>query len=232
MKRVVDVDNQAFYAELRQAMEPVAKKYGYDMRSTFNVKAEIEQMDMSVQFTTCNTARLEFELHASSYGLQASDFGKVFTSNGKPFRITGVETTRRRFPIMAESNGKSMCFTSESVCNALLATRVIETTCKFCSCSLRIAAKTGPQEWEDENGRKIHWEPVNLYSCDTCYHKRIGDIPILERVKCCRCNKSLMKSSKLVDRTTGIRKCHDTGVDFQKVQKEGYVCMPCLVQPM
>lgn len=62
-------------------------------------------------------ARSKIDVYGRGYGLQGSDYGLVFTSNGKRFKFTGVSPSRPKFPIDGEclSTGKSFKFTRAAV---------------------------------------------------------------------------------------------------------------------
>ena len=64
---------------------------------------------------------LDFKSEAHYYGLEPTDLGREFMSNGKTFRITGLKTRNRTMPIIAENvvNGRSYKFRSENVKMAL-----------------------------------------------------------------------------------------------------------------
>ena len=56
-----------------------------------------------------------FRAYASSYGLSPDDLGKTFRSNGKTFKITGLEPKKYKRPIVADCDGKSFVFPAEDV---------------------------------------------------------------------------------------------------------------------
>ena len=58
----------------------------------------------------------DFKKLASIYGLSPDDLGREFTTyDGKTFKITGLKTTRRKYPISATMNGKSYKFPAEQI---------------------------------------------------------------------------------------------------------------------
>jgi len=61
-----------------------------------------------------------FEIFASSFGLQATDFGKTFRQGNAVFTITGINPNRPKFPVSGvRSDGKSFKFPAYAVKMAL-----------------------------------------------------------------------------------------------------------------
>jgi len=52
-------------------------------------------------------------------GLRLSDLGKTFTSQGKAFTITGANPRARKWPVLAESGGRTYKFKVEAVLRGL-----------------------------------------------------------------------------------------------------------------
>ena len=50
----------------------------------------------------------DFIFFAESYGLKKEDLGKTFTHNNKVFKIVGLNARNSKFPILLESNGRSL----------------------------------------------------------------------------------------------------------------------------
>jgi len=42
----------------------------------------------------------DFRLYASMYGLKPDDLGKIFSTNGEEYEITGLSTRKRKYPIL------------------------------------------------------------------------------------------------------------------------------------
>ena len=51
---------------------------------------------------------VHFQQLCSSYGLKLSDLGKTFTHQGQQYKITGLTSRRRKFPINAERKDGKM----------------------------------------------------------------------------------------------------------------------------
>ena len=66
---------------------------------------------------TISKEAIEFQTYCQLYGLEKSDMGKTFFNNGETFKITGLSSRSRKFPIFAEriKDGKEFKFTPESV---------------------------------------------------------------------------------------------------------------------
>lgn len=67
--------------------------------------------------TAGEEAQQVFARYAASEGLQASDFGKLFSANGEDFRIAGYNTRARTRPILGERvrDGKMYIFRTGSL---------------------------------------------------------------------------------------------------------------------
>ena len=63
----------------------------------------------------------EFQVLAKFYGFEETDFGKEFLSNGTKYRISGLKSRRKKFPISATrvSDGATFKFATETVLRAL-----------------------------------------------------------------------------------------------------------------
>lgn len=65
--------------------------------------------------------RIDFIRFASNYGLTPDNIDDTFVTNGTQYRITGLKTRRKKFPISGErvSDGKPFKFTADQVVIAL-----------------------------------------------------------------------------------------------------------------
>ena len=54
----------------------------------------------------------DFKKYASMVGLEPTDLGRRFVSNGEEFEVSGLKTRNRKYPVIATkvSNGKSFKF--------------------------------------------------------------------------------------------------------------------------
>lgn len=67
-----------------------------------------------------------FERYANGYGLLGVSLGDKFTSKGRTFEITGLNTRARRMPVQAKDrSGRGYKFTVEAVTRALNPTTVV-----------------------------------------------------------------------------------------------------------
>ena len=48
-----------------------------------------------------SVAQRDWKTYAAEFGLGAVEFGSVFESNGRRFRITGIKITRPKYPVSA-----------------------------------------------------------------------------------------------------------------------------------
>ena len=65
-----------------------------------------------------------FEVLADSFGLEPSDYGRTFKTDGHAFRITAINPNRPKYPISAEriADGRGYKFSAENVVAYLSAT--------------------------------------------------------------------------------------------------------------
>ena len=63
----------------------------------------------------------DWERYASSYGLPQDALGKLIVVNGKGFKITGLQPSRRKYPVTVTEvlTGKDMLLTLQGVKNGL-----------------------------------------------------------------------------------------------------------------
>ena len=69
--------------------------------STGHFKLEIKTIGENGEAVNPNAKT--FQTYARMYGLSPDDLGRQFTSRGKTFEITGLNTRARRFPIQANA---------------------------------------------------------------------------------------------------------------------------------
>jgi len=83
-----------------------------DIEATFKIKGIIAGTD---------PGKDKFEKYCNLYGLEKSDFGKTFSERGKEYKITGILTSSRKYPIevVRLSDGQKMKYTVSGVKTAL-----------------------------------------------------------------------------------------------------------------
>ena len=79
-----------------------------------------EKFTMRLSFACINEDGIpaEFAKKAVRMGLSPSDYGRVFTVNGRDFRLVGLKSRAPKFPLVAESCDASkqlFCFTRKSL---------------------------------------------------------------------------------------------------------------------
>ncbi len=77
------------------------------------MKIEVADTNLQVAEETNWSARCR------KYGFLASDFGREFLHNGAMWKICGLRSTKRSYPILAKSGGTSIAFRPEYVKKAL-----------------------------------------------------------------------------------------------------------------
>lgn len=67
--------------------------------------------------TLHSTEKAVFEAFAEEFGLNPSDYGRIFKTNGEAFRITGINPHRPKYPISAErlADGRAYKFSVENI---------------------------------------------------------------------------------------------------------------------
>jgi hypothetical protein len=95
-----------FKQDFNTVVKTLNEKYGVTIQlgnisyqeNKFNGKIEVVNKG-----ATTTIAREEFERSAVYLGLKKSDFGKTFMSNGVLFKISGIKTRNRKYPILADN---------------------------------------------------------------------------------------------------------------------------------
>lgn len=106
--------------EIKEALAKIESKYGINFTigncsftsTTGNFKFEF--VENSPEGNPVSPEELAFKRNASFYGLAESDLGRVFASNGRKFKIIGLNTRAHKMPIIAEdiSTGKQFVFSA------------------------------------------------------------------------------------------------------------------------
>jgi hypothetical protein len=121
---------KALKADAEHALASVATKYGVHISykggsfaldgGNATVKFEIVAPD-AVTGKVVSMDAQGFAKNAVKYGLHPDDLGKEFTSRGHTYMITGLKTSRPKFPISASrvTDGKGFKFPADLVLRAL-----------------------------------------------------------------------------------------------------------------
>ena len=112
--------------EMEQALQLVAKRHGVQIRAgrgaftktTFEARFEVAETVKGVAQTP---ERATFARMVKLYGLATGDLGKTFSQDGYTFKIVGLNTRRRRYPVVVERqpDGKRFKFGAEAIVRAL-----------------------------------------------------------------------------------------------------------------
>lgn len=104
--------------EIAAALEPIAKKHGLTLdrkRGSFYK----DKMPAMFQFlvtqedkdgNALSAAAIAFQQDAWRVGLDPKDLGREFTSQGKRFRISGLNLRAKKYPVLAVENGTGKTF--------------------------------------------------------------------------------------------------------------------------
>lgn len=107
--------------EVAEALQAVAERHGLTVAVRGGTYDTTGLYRPKVEFKTADADREEFARYASMFGLEADDFGKTFTSNGREFRVSGVAPRSPKRPILAVevATGKTYKFADAAVKMAL-----------------------------------------------------------------------------------------------------------------
>lgn len=128
MESITRQDAAILGREVEEALKIVAERHGLTCEirgGTFDAGF----FKPRVEFKTAGNDRSEFDRYATLFGLEASDFGRTFTSGGREFKVSGVAPRSTRRPILAieTRTGRTFKFEQSAVARALGASRVVTT---------------------------------------------------------------------------------------------------------
>jgi hypothetical protein len=119
------VNVRAILEECREALEPVAEKYGLTLdrkgrtyqHDSLPVMFQLLVKQMTEDGTVLTAAAKEFQRYAPMYGFDKDDLGKTFTTHQGSYRISGWKPRSRKYPILGECvrSGKTFKFMVEQV---------------------------------------------------------------------------------------------------------------------
>lgn len=109
--------HRALSQAIKDELADLGKRYGL----TFNVgggQIGAASLVIKVEATSVDTtavddkAKRELGMYGRQYGLIADDHGAIFTSNGKRFKLTGINPGAPKYPITGEclSTGRGYKF--------------------------------------------------------------------------------------------------------------------------
>ncbi len=98
---------KAVQEDLRVGLQAIGDKHGVVLTlgnarysdTNATMKLELSKKDASGMAITREAAA--FLRDAAIYGLEPSDLGRTFTSNGRTFKITGSNPRSQKYPILA-----------------------------------------------------------------------------------------------------------------------------------
>jgi len=104
-----------------QALQAVASEFGLVLsaqRSTFDPNGGFYDMKMRFSCRSADGIPTDFARNAPLCGLEAGHFGMDFVSDGKTYRISGINLRAKKFPVRCEGpNGRTYKFPSALVCS-------------------------------------------------------------------------------------------------------------------
>jgi len=115
--------------EVEAALKPIAEKHGLTLdrkgksfyRDKLPVMFQFLVTEKDEDGNALDSRAKDFMRVADAYGLSKDDYLAEFRSNGRTFRITGLNTRARGYPVMAEDvrTGKTYKFPAKRVKQAL-----------------------------------------------------------------------------------------------------------------
>jgi hypothetical protein len=126
--KISNIDSPALTA-IRQALEPALQEIGEQYGITLTVgrgsyggetgTLKIELATLGENGEAESPAAKEFKQCASmgTVGLEPTDLGRRFVSNGEEFEVSGLKMRNRKYPVLATkvSNGKVYKFSAMAV---------------------------------------------------------------------------------------------------------------------
>ena len=133
--KISNIDSPAL-TMIRKALEPalqaMGEQYGITLTvgrgsyggETGTLKIELATLGENGEAET--TAAKEFKQYAGMVGLEPTDLGRRFVSNGEEYEVSGLKLRNRKYPVLATkvSNGKVYKFTAMVVRLRLLDSEV------------------------------------------------------------------------------------------------------------
>jgi hypothetical protein len=102
-------------SEITEALKPISEKYGITI-SMGNISYTEAEMKTSlkaiIENENVNGKEVMFKKICFMFGLTENDYGKEFVSNGRTFKVDGLEPKKSKYPIIATclSDGKRYKF--------------------------------------------------------------------------------------------------------------------------
>ena len=96
--------------EINKSLEEIGAEYGMTIKiqgsmsfTESSCRGKFECFETKSDGTVYDPSKEDFINRAKQYGLSPKDLGKTFTHNGELFKITGLKSSRPKFPISAEN---------------------------------------------------------------------------------------------------------------------------------
>lgn len=109
---------KAFREEMKKAVEGVERKFGIEIEFG-SIKYEENSFEVKTKVSNGTVEKRrenEFKKYAKLYNLDPSVYRKPFIYKGLQHRIIGLERTRRKYPMLIESEtGETFLMTVDSV---------------------------------------------------------------------------------------------------------------------
>lgn len=102
---------KAFRGDFAKAVAELEKKHGiklnlgnirYDAESFRTTMTAVNTKETKSAGITASPEALDFKQYAESFGLKATDLGRVFINRGDKYKIIGLKPRSHKYPIIAE----------------------------------------------------------------------------------------------------------------------------------
>jgi len=118
---------RAILADMDAAVAGVAEKHGVKIsvgRATYephNATVKVELSTIGEEGEVHSREAMDYQKHASLFGLDPNSLGAKFAMQGELFAITGLKPRSPKFPVLARRNrdGQMMKFTADTVVRAI-----------------------------------------------------------------------------------------------------------------
>lgn len=109
--------------EMREAVKPVLAKHGLTLgggHTTYGtdvrVRLDVVKVELENGVNVATPEAANWKQMARYYGLPEDGLGKTFRNGGHTFTVTGLNTRRGRYPVLAtREDGKQFKFPTETV---------------------------------------------------------------------------------------------------------------------
>lgn len=113
-----------FRNDFKKAMETLEQQYGFVIelgRITYTPTSFTGKLEVHEGESKDDVNEQEFKKYCRMFGLDADDYDRRFTFQGKDYIVVGIRPSKRKYPICCQevNSGTTYGFTAEGVKKAL-----------------------------------------------------------------------------------------------------------------